>query len=178
MKYKILKIIAYLIYILFWTFTAVLTFILYNYAVFSCFEDLYGQWSLWLGLFIAVVILLSPIYLRLFIQNKWLVPLIALAISVIFLIGGIGLYKVTIIHFKEFTPAKWDAYPRQRIVMLDNLKEKYNIIGMSKSEVEIILGKPDEITDKNSIIYSYEFGYIEFVCTDDVISSINEVDYF
>lgn len=173
-----IKFIFYLIYVLFWTVTALLTFISYNYALFTCFEDLYGQWSLWVGLCVAILIALSPIYLRLFIPNKWLVPLIALILSVAFIVVSIGVYQITILQFKEFTPSKWDAYPRQRVVMLDDLCKNYNIIGMSKSEAETILGQPDEVTDNDSIVYSYEFGFIEFFCTDGVISSIDEVDYF
>ena len=54
-------------------------------------------------------------------------------------------------YFENFTSTKWEAYPNQRYIMYDDLKETYGLIGMTIDEVEELLGKPT--TDGENTVY-------------------------
>ena len=46
------------------------------------------------------------------------------------------------IYFKSFSAEKWAKNFKVRYMMLDDLKRKYNFIGMTRDEVTAVLGEP------------------------------------
>jgi len=171
-------IILYLVFIMIWIFIALISFLAYNYAMFTCFEDLYGIWSLWLGMVITILAILSPLYIRLLKIKEWKTALISIFISILFVVIAFGSYSFTISQFKEFTPVKWEQYPRQRAEMLEDLKVTYSVIGMTEAEATLLLGKPDEISKDDFFLYYYEYGYIRFILDDGDVTSVENIDYF
>ena len=63
------------------------------------------------------------------------------------------------LYFSRFTPSKWTEHPYQRHLMGDDLKKKYELVGMTVDEVKELLGEPDKqgqsavIGDRESLQY-------------------------
>lgn len=59
---------------------------------------------------------------------------------VIFMAFGVALLVFVHQYRRDFTPAKWAEDPDERRLMVDDLMQSYDLIGMSESEVTEILG--------------------------------------
>lgn len=68
-----------------------------------------------------------------------------LAIAVIFVMGTYNKYI--------FTTENWNTYKSDRINMVENMESKYDIKGMSQTEVEKLLGQPSYETKVNECEY-------------------------
>lgn len=152
-------------------------YLLLEAGLFSCFEDLYGKWWFLPGLILSLTTLLSPIYLRIIIKNEMYVSLLSIIMCICFVMTVICCYNFTISRFEDFTVEKWSKYPNQRILMINDLKEYHNIIGMNKNDVLLLLGKPDSMTE-NVYTYDYDYGHIDIIFLKECVSSISVTDYF
>ena len=68
-------------------------------------------------------------------------------------------------NFKEFTHEAWVTYPSQRITMVENLLEKYEVTGQNRKAIEALLGKPDKVCEDGTYFYDSMHGngvYVEF----------------
>ena len=92
------------------------------------------------------------------------------------------------LYFSKFSPEKWADFPAQRHIMLYDLHEKHKLIGMTKDELQELLGDTPEflIANTDSTV-SYRltgdpliFQKITFTLTDGKVSSweIIEVNLF
>jgi len=149
--------------------------IAFEKGVITVFYDFYGSWSVWFGLSIACFIFIAPLYLRIFIKKEWYIALFAILMTIIFILGALIFLNKTESQFKDFTPEKWKQYPRQRHLMIEDLKFKHNIIGMNSDEVKSILGAPDIIYETR-FSYSFEYGYIDIFFEDNKVRNIEIIN--
>lgn len=105
-------------------------------------------------LVLPIIILLLPIILKIVFKKQFyksiLLSLIAVVIYFILIFGSsFGIEK----YMNKFTIEKWnnEKYCNLRYLMLNDLEEKYKLIGMKKEEVMNILGK--EYENENYIYY-------------------------
>ena len=77
-------------------------------------------------------------------------------------------------HFSTFTTKKWtNMIQSYRYLMIDDLQEKYNFVGMDKEEVFTILGEEDVNTD---LVIEYYLGNVDNrVITYNIYLDKNEV---
>lgn len=64
----------------------------------------------------------------------------AFIVSIIYATLSLGTEFGVKAYFTSFTVNKWANFPDNRYLMIDDLENNYNIIGMSKDEVESLLG--------------------------------------
>lgn len=60
------------------------------------------------------------------------------------------IFNIGWIYISDFSREKWDNNEILRIHMIDDLEEKYQIIGKSEREVKDILGNPAYVEDRNA----------------------------
>lgn len=60
------------------------------------------------------------------------------------------IFNIGWIYISEYSREKWDNNEDLRIHMIDDLEEKYQIIGKSEREVKDILGNPAYVEDRNA----------------------------
>ena len=159
-------------YILIWVFIGLVSLSFHELAGFTVFEDFYGRWILWLGGILTISAFLSPLYLRLFLKKKLKAALLSFAITIIFVLSSWGLLWFTESQFLEFTPEKWEQYPRQRFMMVEDLEANHGFIGMTADEVVSILGVPDLFSKDRGLRYNYMLGSIIFNTRDGAVVSI------
>ena len=75
-------------------------------------------------------------------------------------------FTISAHHFSKFTPDLWDEYPRQRVEMLEDFKQRYINQGITRYELIKLLGEPYE-TSQNRIDYSFGTGSISFYINND-----------
>lgn len=61
-------------------------------------------------------------------------------------------------YISDFSQKKWSNNERLRIYMLDDLEQKYKIIGKTSEEIIDLLGNPECISDTPHIKYEYYVG--------------------
>lgn len=156
---KILTFSIYLIYYIICTFVIVYMYLLYNTGHLSLFEDSYNIFPIMIPL-ISVLIYFIPLIFSKLKVNKFFIPFASFFGVLIYVIVFMMLYNVTIFQYKEFTQEKWIKFPEQRYLMLDNLKNDFNIIDMHIDEVRKLLGNPSHSVDKYWI-YCCKYRSIE-----------------
>ena len=61
-------------------------------------------------------------------------------------------------YLSDFTPAKWARYPSQRLCMISDMAEEYELIGITKKEAREIFGMEDTPyadTEKSDVLEYY-----------------------
>lgn len=163
-----LSIILLLFYIALWILIIAFCILADMNGMFYTFVDAWGEWSVYAGLLLALIVLLSPIFF-VFLRKRYLnisiclIPALSILITIAFVFVSLTAFFVSAGRFQTFTEEKWEEYPRQRYIMLDDMKEKYGIVGMTGNQISELLGDPDEITAYQSWIYSCEYNFIEIV---------------
>lgn len=125
-----------------------------NIVVFYCF---------WIIVYVSVYIYL---YIQVFKKNREILKCCVLCFISFFMVNIIffGTLKVAIFSFREFSIESWMEYKNERKYMLDDLVRNTDIIGMSVSDAETLLGKPDSYygnpvyTKSNGLVY-WSGGY-------------------
>ena len=100
----------------------------------------------------------------------------------IYILLSWGTDLMCIEYCKSFTPEKWAKYPYERHYMVDDLNEKYELRGMTRNELTLLLGKPeDSLSDKDThsadIIYKTESKLLSgqklrFIMEGEIVSDI------
>lgn len=117
---------------------------------------------LWFLIYILLPILtvIVPLFIRYILQFKRKIIVNTFYITIIYVlivsITSIGCYK----YIKNFTPQKWEKYVTERNLMLEDLENKYSLVGMSINEAKEILGNPD-LESENEIEYIIGEGFID-----------------
>lgn len=171
----------YLLYLLIWGAIVAFCILANINGMFYIFSDAWGEWSVYFGFLLAVIVACSPLYLRKISKitarksggTKLLIPILSILLTIVFLFISIGCFFLSANQFQEFTAEKWKEYPRERYIMLDDLIAQHGIIDMHGDQIYQLLGTPDEITSYQSWLYSYEYGFIEVSFDgDNTVSSI------
>lgn len=141
-------------------------------------------------LMIPIVLFIMPIIVKFIFKKKFYQAILCGCIGIIvyiFLIIGstFGINR----YFNTFSKEKWcnDNWHSFRYLMIDDMEEKYNLIGMKKSEVYNILGKEDTELEKRqgeyAICYSTRNGLLEgddyqiFFNDDDIVTKTSIVHW-
>lgn len=149
---------------------------IYEIGGLSCFNDYWGAWIITVGIIILIGVFAFPIYTYKLFKDKLLLMKMSFLITVIFLVVSFGAWYFTQSRFKDFTPERWQQYPRQRVTMIEDLKKEHNIIGMNKNNVIDLLGEPYETTNGGALKYSFDYGYIEVLFSKGKVTSLYVVD--
>lgn len=157
----LISIIKSIPFIVVWVNIFYICYIIDGEGTMSVYKDSFGTYIYVIGVICIVIVFCSIFYLRYFIKKEWIIQLIAFMLTFIFLIGSYVLLQVGDSKFVDFSTEKWIKYPQRRLTMYFDLVEKYDINGYSMSQIESLLGKPDDIKIKSlkhgieKIIYIY-----------------------
>ena len=163
---NIITAIIYFVYFLLWCFIVSFAILVKHNGLFDVFRDAFGRWSLILGLLTAVLVMLSPTYLRKLLgcntnRRRLKISILSVTFTLAFVILSFMTFYLATLSFQKFTPEKWQMYPKERYIMIEDLKENHKIIGMEYSEVIELLGEPDALSPAGYLSYSYIHGNIE-----------------
>lgn len=142
-------------YVAFWYQISLAISVAHSEGWISVLGDAFGEWIIWVGVILAILIFTSIVYMRCFIKKEWLVHVIAYSATVLWCVMLLIFTNIGNSQFKEFSKEKWRDFPAQRITMYFDLVEKYDVEGYTASKIEDLLGKPDEI-DREYDTYVYD----------------------
>ena len=108
---------------------------------------------------IPAIIIFLPIIMRSVLKKTILKSIIIAVCSVIiyiiiFFVLSFGLKR----YFSSFSEYKWENYVKNRSLMIEDLNNKYKIVGMEKEKIINLLGRP-AYTKKNEDTEEEEFHY-------------------
>lgn len=181
MKDKIITIIQHLTFIIavFLAVFAVFAFSMLIQFFDSSVIDVIGKvpWFI-IYILLPIIVFLVPLLIdRSFKKSAlWAVVLIS-----IYALISLGTYAGIHKYMENFTSDKWDKYPKVRYLMLDDLADKHNFIGMSKDEITDILGESNQPyadpDDKDIIDYYTGAGFIDpeilsFEFEDNIVTDV------
>ena len=169
MNKKVLKTILKIIIecAFYWFFCFVLLFILalnLGLGNFYLYQDAFGSWMPWILCIVSTIVILSILFMRLFIKKNWLVNVIAYGLAISIYISCAILATIGYSRFEVFTTEKWIAYPLQRGTMYHDLEKNYDFNGKTADEVKALLGKPNSIHQDGTFLYN-SYGceiYVKF----------------
>lgn len=159
MMKKVLKTILHCVPIfILWGFICL--FIYNIMQVTDLFLDLdyvYGEHIYTIIYIVGALVLLSVVYLRLFIKREIYIQVISLTLTFVFFIS---IYIMNL-HcdevFSVFTTENFIEHPNKRLDMFFDLLENYDIKGYSYEDIEKLLGKPDAVV-MSRYIYSDKYN--------------------
>ncbi|MCL2671314.1 MAG: hypothetical protein FWF10_04685 [Clostridiales bacterium] len=136
----------------------------------------------WILLFLGFACFSAPLTLRFFVKKHWLRVGICAGIAVLLFALLVGTAHLANAYLADFTQEKWQRYPRDRYMMLEDLKKNHDIIGMSTEEVIALLGEPNVKSDKAYTYYCSENSYsglwqVEFQLEDSKVVGIRKFYY-
>ena len=168
------KFIKISMYMILWGFILLFSELVYINGIYFVFTDLFGKWILIFGYLVAIVLMLLPIILSIkcyitkseiryiFIKSYVATFLfVVLAFASFFLVAG---------YYRDFTKEKWNEYPNERYIMIDDLIAEHNLLELTPKEVCNLLGEPNEcLVYDNGELYIYKYGkygviHIAFNC--------------
>lgn len=165
MKDKIITIIQHLTFIIavFLAVFAVFAYSMMLQLFDSSVIDVIGK-ALWFIIYILlpIVVFIVPLVIQ---RSFKASALLAIVLILIYATISLGTYAGIHKYMQGFTSDKWEKYPKVRYLMLDDLADKYNFIGMNKDEVIDILGESKAMYadpgDKDIIDYYTGAGFID-----------------
>ena len=92
------------------------------------------------------------------------------------------IFNIGWIYISDFSREKWDNNEDLRIHMIDDLEEKYQIIGKSEQEIIDLLGEPRTDTNNNIKMFWYYVGdsgsdpYTYDIIFENGIATVTEVN--
>ena len=63
-------------------------------------------------------------------------------------------------YIQSFTPQKWSRYRYERVLMIDDLKSKYDLMDMTMEDIQDLLGEPNAKSD-DEIEYVIDEGWFD-----------------
>lgn len=137
-------------------------------------------------LIVPIILLIMPILIKFIFRKKFnksiLYSCIGIIMYILLIIGiTLGINR----YFHTFSTEKWcnDNWHSFRFLMIEDMEEKYNIVGMKKSEVYDILGEEDkeleELQGEYVICYSMRNGFFEgdyfqiFLNENDIVTKVD-----
>lgn len=132
---------SYYVALCFFTLTIYLSTGLHIPVVFIASRPL----SIVLCFVLPLVIILLPLALLLFFRKTF--TKLAL-ISFLVFIGSVGIFFVINLvftqHLKKFDVEQWKNHQQIRYLMIDDIEEEHEFVGMTRDEIIGILGIPDD----------------------------------
>ena len=64
------------------------------------------------------------------------------------------------VYLGQFTPEKWEKHYLYRNFMFEDLQKDYQLQGMTKDELEKLLGKPLS-SNENELVYYYSYSFLD-----------------
>lgn len=110
---------------------------------------------------LPIILLAMPLIVKFVFKKKFYKSILYSVLSVIiYLIILISITFGIKQYFKTFTTEKWtnENWNGFRYLMIDDLEEKYNLVGMTKEEIYNILG--EEEADLEMLIKEYVICYL------------------
>ena len=182
------KLLTFLKHLLFVVFQAFIIFVVWGVAMLKSLDDT------------TIYSVLGNVWSVLFFVSPFLVFLIPLVIKFVTKcgFGKTSLYAVisvllcVLLYFgtdficteycKSFTPEKWAKYPHERHYMLDDLNKKHKLLGMTRDELESLLGKSkdspaDTYGNSTDMLYDVEAKLLYgqelcFILENNIVSDI------
>ena len=91
--------------------------------------------------------------------------IIAKSISLTMIVSAVMAVVINVVTFfgvymyiSEYSKDKWDAHPRLRICMVDDLEREHQVIGMTEEEVKALLGEPEDVPEWGQRRFEYYAG--------------------
>lgn len=141
-------------------------------------------------LIIPIILLMLPVILKFAIKKEFYKSILYSCIGIIIYIIIIILLTIGIKnYFKTFSTEKWsnDNWNSFRYLMIEDMENKYDFIGMTKDEVYSVLGKEDkkleELLGEYVICYSMRNGFLEgdyyqiFLNEDDIVTKTDTMHW-
>ena len=72
-------------------------------------------------------------------------------------------------YVSEYSRTRWDANPKMRIYMVDDMEKEHQIIGMTEAEVKTLLGEPETVLKEENVLEYYVGDSIIDPYTYDVL---------
>lgn len=131
-----------------------------------------------LYLFFPIILLLLPLFIKYILKKDMEKSLkYSLITFIIYLLFTIILSFSIKTYFKTFTTKKWtkEEWHDLRYLMIDDLENKYTLVGMNKKEISRILGKENDYliqienrnseeenkSEKHILLYTIRNGFLE-----------------
>ncbi len=175
MKKRFYKIVGYLIYCIpylgMWMFAATFFAVAVNEGWHVDFGLVYGKPFSYIYRLFAVLIFVSPLLLPIVKRKRFYIVYFILPylLSIMLFASVIALDNYADDKL-TFSTEDWIEYPQLRPTLYENLKEKLDLNGYTKDEVELLLGQPSE-TGENVYMYGDGNGnnvFVEF--SDELVS--------
>ena len=147
--------------------------ILYYYLILKffsllwIFESIGGAISGFTGLLfficfviLPIILLTMPLIVKFAFKKKFYEAILYSVLAVIIYIVILSIIgNCILLNFKTFSTEKWsnENWHRFRRDMVEDLEERYDLVGMTKDEVYSILGEED--VDLEMLINDYAIGY-------------------
>lgn len=141
-------------------------------------------------LIVPIILFIMPIMIKFIFRKKFYKSILYSYIGIImYILLIIGLTFGINRYFHTFSTEKWcnDNWHSFRYLMIDDMEEKYSIVGMKKSEVYDLLGKEDEkleeLQGEYIICYSIRTGFFEgdsfqiFLNENDVVTKVDSIHW-
>lgn len=124
----------------------------------------YSEVLFWLFLIvIPALLLLLPVFFHFICHKKWIGAFLRSGIMFLVTLTVIFCLHTGIrISMRTFTQDKWKNYSDLRYLMIDDMEEKYDFVGMTKEEAIEILG--DDITAEGCYYIRGELMKLEYYC--------------
>jgi hypothetical protein len=157
------NVFLYLLFALLW---GVILSVLFLMRTFDTFLDRFDDGILLKVFAVTSVIgIVITVLCRKKMKYSWMLPLCLILSTIFTTTMNYGLLYKASDYMSVYTKEKWEKYPYVRYCMLDNLKERYEFIGMTEQEVKEILGEPTYVVEytgntkyKGHMAYQYVVG--------------------
>ncbi len=92
-------------------------------------------------------------------KAKFTVPLILLSATILAVAACAAIYNAVEYNISTYSRQKWDENEEFRFYMIDDLEDKYELIGKTKEETIDILGEPMNISEYGGReVFEYYIG--------------------
>lgn len=158
--------------LLYYTIIGPSLFVLFLWGIFfdEIAEGLSPKLSSICYIYVPIFLLILPIIFKFILKKKFYKAIIYSFASVIIYLCILFLARLAIISYmSSFTTEKWNnpKYENLRYLMIDNLEEKHNIIGMNKEDIYALLGEEDGSFEEHNRIY-YIIGQPRWISVEEL----------
>ena len=128
----------------------------------STIKNVIGDF-IWYFIYIILPVLIVVILLivRFSIEKRWKTTLIYSLILTVIYLSAITITPIAVNRYiQTFSTQKWIQYKYERKLMLNDLNQKIELIGMTVTDIKNLLGVPDAESD-HDIEYVIDSGWVD-----------------
>ena len=156
MRLKVTSVLLSILLLLMWCVILFISFILLIFGdIIYHFENGMLKYIFSLIYLLAFVL---PIIFRKKLRKIFSLPLALIVATVISVMINSFIYLGVFYSISDFSRGKWDRNESLRIYMINNLENKYQVIGKNEKEIIELLGMPANIPDYGEYRYEYYIG--------------------